>query len=105
MLDLSRMRGVFVDPKAKTARVQAGCLLGDVDRETQLHGLATVLGFVSETGVSGLTLGGGFGYRAGFTAGGPGFRFGGFTSGSPPNCEMMRAMSWRIDAASFTVTS
>lgn len=62
MVDLSRMRGVLVDRANKVVRVQAGCLLGDVDRETQLHGLATVLGFVSETGVAGLTLGGGFGY-------------------------------------------
>ncbi len=62
MLDLSLMRGVWVDPKRKLARAQAGCLLGDVDRETQLHGLAAVLGFVSLTGVAGLTLGGGFGY-------------------------------------------
>ena len=62
MLDLSLMRGVWVDPGARTARAQAGCLLGDVDRETQVHGLAAVLGFVSNTGVAGLTLGGGFGY-------------------------------------------
>jgi FAD/FMN-containing dehydrogenase len=71
LLDLSRMRGVWVDPAAKTARAQAGCLLGDVDRETQLHGLAAVLGFVSETGIAGLTLGGGFGYltrRFGWTS-------------------------------------
>ncbi len=61
-LDMSRMKGVFVDPTERTARVQPGCILGDVDRETQLHGLATPLGFVSETGVAGLTLGGGFGY-------------------------------------------
>ncbi len=61
-LDLSQMRGVLVDPGARVARVQAGCLLHDVDRETQVHGLATPLGFVSETGVAGLTLGGGFGY-------------------------------------------
>jgi FAD/FMN-containing dehydrogenase len=61
-LDLSRMRGVLVDPGSRIARVQAGCLLGDVDRETQLFGLATPLGFVSETGVAGLTVGGGFGY-------------------------------------------
>ena len=45
MLDMSRMRGVWVDPSTRTARAQAGCLLGDVDRETQLHGLAAV-GFV-----------------------------------------------------------
>jgi FAD/FMN-containing dehydrogenase len=62
MLDMSLMRGVWVDPVARTARAQAGCLLGDLDRETQLHGLAAVLGFVSNTGIAGLTLGGGFGY-------------------------------------------
>lgn len=62
MLDMSLMRGVWVDPRAQIARAQAGCLLGDMDRETQLHGLAAVLGFVSLTGVAGLTLGGGFGY-------------------------------------------
>ncbi len=62
MLDMSSMRGVMVDPDARMARAQAGCLLGDVDRETQLHGLAAVLGFVSNTGIAGLTLGGGFGY-------------------------------------------
>jgi hypothetical protein len=61
-LDMSRLRGVLVDPEARTARVQPGCLLGDVDRETQLHGLATPLGFISEVGVGGLTLGGGLGY-------------------------------------------
>jgi FAD/FMN-containing dehydrogenase len=62
MLDMSLMRGVWVDPTTRTARAQPGCLLGDVDRETQLHGLAAVLGFVSNTGAAGLTLGGGFGY-------------------------------------------
>src|SRR5512132_2642480 len=62
MLDMSLMRGVWVDPSARIAHAQAGCLLGDVDRETQLHGLAATLGFVSMTGVAGLALGGGFGY-------------------------------------------
>ena len=62
MLDMSMMRGVWVDKKQKIAHGQAGCLLGDVDRETQVEGLATVLGFVSLTGIVGLTLGGGFGY-------------------------------------------
>jgi FAD/FMN-containing dehydrogenase len=62
MLDMSLMRGVWLDPSAGTARAQLGCLLGDVDRETQVHGLAAVLGFVSMTGIAGLTLGGGFGY-------------------------------------------
>ncbi|MCK6460151.1 MAG: FAD-binding oxidoreductase [Planctomycetes bacterium] len=71
LLDLSLMRGVWVDPRARVARAQAGCLLGDVDRETQVHGLAAVLGFVSATGIAGLTLGGGFGYltrRFGWTS-------------------------------------
>jgi FAD/FMN-containing dehydrogenase len=71
LLDLSLMRGVWVDPAGRVARAQGGCLLGDVDRETQLHGLAAVLGFVSATGVAGLTLGGGFGYlsrRFGWTS-------------------------------------
>ena len=62
MLDMSLMRGVWVDRHARVARAQAGCVLGDVDRETQLHGLAAVLGFVSLTGIAGLTLGGGIGY-------------------------------------------
>jgi len=62
MLDLSPMRGVWLDPRERVAHAQGGCLLGDVDRETQVHGLAAVLGFVSATGVAGLTLGGGFGY-------------------------------------------
>ena len=62
MIDMSLLRGVWVDPVRRTARAQAGCTLGDVDRETQLHGLAAVLGFVSATGIAGLTVGGGFGY-------------------------------------------
>jgi FAD/FMN-containing dehydrogenase len=61
-LDLSRMREVTVDPDAKLAHVGPGCRLQDVDRATQEHGLATVLGFISEVGVAGLTLGGGLGY-------------------------------------------
>ena len=70
MLDLSLMRGVWVDKHRRIAHAQGGCTLGDVDRETQIHGLAAVLGFVSLTGVAGLTLGGGFGYltrRWGYT--------------------------------------
>ena len=61
MLDLSAMRGVRVDPGARTVRVQGGALWGDVDRETQLFGLATPSGYVSTTGVAGFTLGGGYG--------------------------------------------
>lgn len=61
-LDMSRMRDIRVDADAKLAHVGPGCLLGDVDRATQEHGLATPLGFISEVGVAGLTLGGGLGY-------------------------------------------
>ncbi|MBI5719947.1 MAG: FAD-binding oxidoreductase [Burkholderiales bacterium] len=62
MIDLSLLRGVWVDPARRVAQAQAGCTLGDLDRETQVHGLAAVLGFVSATGIAGLTVGGGFGY-------------------------------------------
>jgi FAD/FMN-containing dehydrogenase len=62
VIDLSRMRGVHVDAKARTARVMGGATWGDVDRETQVFGLATPGGVVSTTGVAGLTLHGGFGH-------------------------------------------
>jgi FAD/FMN-containing dehydrogenase len=61
-IDMSRLRDVIVDPDRRIAIAQPGCQLGDVDRATQEHGLATPLGFVSEVGVAGLTLGGGLGY-------------------------------------------
>jgi FAD/FMN-containing dehydrogenase len=61
-LDMGRMRRVEVDPERRIARVGPGCILGDVDPATQQYGLATVLGQVTQTGVAGLTLGGGFGY-------------------------------------------
>lgn len=61
-LDMSAMAEIVVDAAAYTARVGPGCTLGDVDRATQEHGLAATLGFVSATGIAGLTLGGGFGY-------------------------------------------
>ncbi len=61
-LDMSLMRDVDVDPAARVVHVGPGCLVKDVDAKTQAHGLAAVLGFVSETGVAGLTVGGGFGY-------------------------------------------
>ncbi|HSJ21058.1 MAG TPA: FAD-binding oxidoreductase [Nocardioidaceae bacterium] len=64
MLDLSGLRTVEVDPDRRLAHVGGGCLLRDVDRASQAYNLATTLGFVSEVGVGGLTLGGGFGYLA-----------------------------------------
>ena len=61
VIDLGGMRGVHVDPAARTVRAQAGATWGDVDRTTQLFGLATPGGEVSQTGIAGLTLGGGLG--------------------------------------------
>jgi len=60
--DLSAMKGIRVDPARHVARVEAGCTWGDVDHATHAFGVATPGGIISTTGVSGLTLGGGFGY-------------------------------------------
>jgi FAD/FMN-containing dehydrogenase len=65
MLDLSLMKNITVDTARRTARAQAGLKLGEFDRETQKHGLATTLGVATTTGISGLTLGGGYGWLAG----------------------------------------
>ncbi len=62
VIDLSAMKGVRVDPAARTVRVAAGCVWGDVDHATHPFGLAVPTGFISSTGVAGLTLGGGIGY-------------------------------------------
>jgi FAD/FMN-containing dehydrogenase len=62
VIDLSPMKSVTVDPEARTARVGAGCTWGEVNDQLQPHGLAAAGGFVSITGVSGLTLGGGLGW-------------------------------------------
>ncbi|WP_256297365.1 FAD-binding oxidoreductase [Haloarchaeobius salinus] len=61
VIDLSPMDAVRVDPAARTARVQGGATMADLDRETQTHGLAVTGGIISSTGVAGLTLGGGWG--------------------------------------------
>ena len=65
MIDLSAMKGIRVDPVNRTARAEAGLILGEFDRETQAFGLATTLGTVTRTGISGLTLGGGWGHLHG----------------------------------------
>jgi FAD/FMN-containing dehydrogenase len=62
LLDLARMDGVEVDPEARTVRVQGGALIGDLDHETQAFGLVAPSGIISDTGVAGLTLGGGEGW-------------------------------------------
>lgn len=62
VIDLSEMKGIRVDPAAKTVRVEGGCTWGEVDQETHKFGMATPSGIVSSTGVAGMTLGGGTGY-------------------------------------------
>ncbi len=62
VIDLSRMRDVFVDPDTRRGRFAGGCLLGSIDAATQKHGLVFPSGVVSHTGASGLVLGGGFGW-------------------------------------------
>ena len=62
MIDLSQMKAIRVDPENKTAHVQGGATLGELDHETQAFGLVAPAGVVSTTGVAGLTLGGGLGW-------------------------------------------
>lgn len=62
MIDLSGLKGIHVDPAAKTVRAQGGVLWKELNRETQLHGLAVTGGVISTTGIAGLTLGGGLGW-------------------------------------------
>ena len=62
VVDLSPMKGVQVDPERHTVRAEGGVTIGELDEETQKFGLATPMGVVSETGIAGLTLGGGLGW-------------------------------------------
>ena len=65
VIDLSPMKGIRVDPDARTAIAQGGVLWRELDHETQAFGLATTGGTVSNTGIIGLTLGGGLGWLMG----------------------------------------
>jgi len=65
MIDLSPLKGMRVDPGRRTVRVQAGLTLGEFDRETQASGLGTTMGIATDTGIAGLTLGGGYGWLGG----------------------------------------
>lgn len=65
VLDFADMRGIRVDPAARTARAEPGLRWEEFDRETQAFGLATTGGTVGDTGIAGLTLGGGFGWLGG----------------------------------------
>jgi FAD/FMN-containing dehydrogenase len=65
MIDVSPMKGIHVDPRSRTVRAQGGVTWGELNRETQLHGLAVTGGVVSTTGIAGLTLGGGLGWLMG----------------------------------------
>ena len=62
VVDLAHLNGIRIDPAARTARVEGGCLWGDVDHASHAFGLATPSGILSTTGVGGLTLGGGHGH-------------------------------------------
>jgi hypothetical protein len=62
VIDLGQMKGIRIDPEMRTARAQAGVLLGELDREAQAFGLAVPAGIVTHTGLAGLTLGGGIGW-------------------------------------------
>jgi len=65
VIDLSAMKGIRIDPVRRTARAQPGVKLGEFDHETQAFGLATTLGIATDTGIAGLTLGGGYGWLGG----------------------------------------
>jgi FAD/FMN-containing dehydrogenase len=65
MIDLSPMKGIQIDAKGRTARAEPGLRLGEFDGKTQTFGLATTLGVASDTGIAGLTLGGGYGWLNG----------------------------------------
>jgi FAD/FMN-containing dehydrogenase len=91
VIDLSAMKGTFIDPQLRTVRVQAGATLGDVDRETHMQGLAVPTGVVSKTGIAGLTLGGGVGWLV---------RKYGLTCDNVLSCEVVTAEGELVTASS-----
>ena len=91
VIDLSAMKGVEIDPIRRLARVQPGVRWGEVDAASQVHGLATPAGIVSDTGVAGLTVGGGFGWLS---------RRWGLTSDNLVSAEMLLADGGRVKASS-----
>ncbi len=65
MIDLAEMKGMYVDPEARTMRAQGGVIWSEFNREAAVHGLAVTGGVISTTGIAGLTLGGGLGWLMG----------------------------------------
>jgi FAD/FMN-containing dehydrogenase len=90
VIDFAAMKRVAVDPAARLARVQPGARWGEVDEATQLHGLATPAGIVSDTGVAGLTVGGGFGWLS---------RRWGLTSDNLASADVLLADGTRVRAS------
>lgn len=62
LIDLSLMKAIHIDPKQKTAKIQTGCILAEIDKATHEYGLALPSGIIGTTGIGGITLGGGMGY-------------------------------------------
>lgn len=89
VIDLSEMNGIDIDSSTKTAEIQPGCLLKEIDAATYVHGLALPSGIIGTTGIGGLTLGGGLGYLS---------RKGGLTIDNLLSCEVVLASGELVTA-------